>query len=247
MTDENIYNLIAQGLNDRDIYERYLKEAVTRYGYCTSIRKNHDMSPLLKTIEENGFSMLLENVHIDAVDGDFEKSYWKFQKHSMVLKVVIITKRSGRHVFVVELSVEKDNLYKCTWNLDPSELKDHLSVWTDELENRMSRMEDFRHHCVLMQKKYEISQKSIDTLIKTQLNNSGCQYSLRYIDAKTLLKIKLRYGRQIEIISSPFDFQKNLIGLIDTVKKIEELMNSFGSMSVKVTNQNSHEKWCKNG
>src|SRR5574344_477947 len=83
MTDEYIYNLIAQGRDDHDIYEQYLKEAVVRYGYCTSIRKDHDMSPLLNTIKENGFSMLLENVHIEAIDDNLEKFYWKFQKHSM--------------------------------------------------------------------------------------------------------------------------------------------------------------------
>jgi hypothetical protein len=137
------------------------------------------------------------------------------------------------------------NLYQCTWNINPSELKDHLSMWADAIESRILHIEDFKHHCAIMRKKYEISQKSIDALIKTQLHDSGYPYTMRQNEAKTLLKIKLKYGRQIEINSSPFNFQKNLVGLIDKVKKIEELMNSFRSMSVKVTYQNPIENWIK--
>jgi hypothetical protein len=247
MTDEKIYDLIARGWDDNYICEQYLKDTITQYTYYTPIGSDYDISPLLKTIEEKGFTMLLENVRVNDVEYRYDEGLlWKFQKGLIVLNAMILVRNNPfQRVIYVHFFYEKKNLYKCTWNIKPSELKDHLSMWADAIESRILQIEDFKHHCALMRKKYEISQKSIDALIKTQLHDSGYPYSMRQDEAKMLLKIKLKYGRQIEINSSPFNFQKNLVGLIDKVKKIEELMNSFRSMSVKVTYQNPIENWIK--
>lgn len=246
MTDEKIYDLIASGLDDNYICEQYLKDTITQYKYYTSIGSDYDISPLLKTIEENGFTMLLENVRVNDVKYPYNVGFnWQFQKGLIVLNIMILVKNvSFQRVMQVTIIPNMEDSY-LSWNINPSELKDHLSMWADAIESRILHIEDFKHHCAIMRKKYEISQKSIDALIKTQLHDSGYPYTMRQNEAKTLLKIKLKYGRQIEINSSPFNFQKNLVGLIDKVKKIEELMNSFRSMSVKVTYQNPIENWIK--
>jgi hypothetical protein len=73
MTDEKIYDLIASGLDDNYICEQYLKDTITQYKYYTSIGSDYDISPLLKTIEENGFTMLLENVRVNDVEYPYDE------------------------------------------------------------------------------------------------------------------------------------------------------------------------------
>lgn len=105
--------------------------------------------------------------------------------------------------------------------------------------------ESFEKEIIKFQKIKEISENSIEAIVREKLRGTGIEYNLTLEPTDVLLKVKMKRGRYFEIKLPHNGFSDILTeDFVDGINKVATLLNGI-KYSCKIQNYGNNIEWFK--
>lgn len=129
--------------------------------------------------------------------------------------------------------------------LDPEKFMDSIREADEKYPEILRTWESFEKETRKFQKIREISENSIDAIVKEKLRGTGIEYNLTLNPTDVLLKIKMKRGRYFEIKLPHNGFSDILTGdFVEEINKVATLLNGI-KYTCKIQRYGNNINWFK--
>lgn len=116
----------------------------------------------------------------------------------------------------------------------------------DDYERNMEELDALLVEVKKEQKVHEIAQTSIRTIVPTIMAKTNHEWNLLEEDARSVLQIKLKHGKMMEIYLGHKSFSDKIPEMLKVIEQIENLLETI-PYPVDIKNCGRKIRWEKNG
>ena len=237
ITIDDLYRMLSKGKTEsdiryeliqsasRDIWEAYSGEGKLNFRMMSAILKQngYDLEQLPnRTFWDRGkiWYIKLSNTTITIMKG---KGYGTSIKYF---------DESGAHSWDIRY-------------LEPEKFMDSIREADEKYPEIISTWESFEKEIRKFQKIREISENSIDAIVREKLRGTGIKYNLTLEPTDVLLKVKMKRGRYFEIKLPHNGFSDILTGdFVEEINKVATLLNGI-KYTCKIQRYGNNINWFK--
>ena len=238
MTFEDLYKMLSKGESSENI------RAELFYSVSNDIREvylggeNLDFKLMSKILKDNGFD--LEQLPYESNWRGYK--YWDIKLNNTTITVGGSEKGRGPSIRYFE-DVGAHNWYVSF--LDPEKFMDSIREADERYPEILRVWESFEKEIRKFQKIRELSENSIDTIVREKLRGTGIQYNLTMNPTHVLLKVKMKRGRYFEVKLPHNGFSDILTDdFVEGVNKVATLLNSI-KYTCKIQRYGNNINWFK--
>lgn len=235
MTIEDLYKMLSKGKTESDIrYELILSASRDIWeAYSGEGKLNFKMMSAI--LKQNGYD--LEQLP-NRTYRDTEKIWY------LKLSNTSITIMKGKgYGTSIRFFDESGAHYWDIKYLDPEKFMDSIREADEKYPEILRTWESFEKEIIKFQKIKEISESSIEAIVREKLRGTGIHYNLTLKPTYVMLKIKMKRGRFFEIKLPHNGFSDILTeDFVDGINKVAALLNGI-KYSCKIQNYGNNIEW----
>lgn len=235
MTFEDLYKMLSKGKTESDIRYELIKSASRDIWEAYSGDGKLNFKMMSAILKQNGY---------DLDQLPFE-TYWNGSRYWYIkLNSTTITIRKGNGATIRYFQdCGADNWY--IRYLNPEKFMDSIREADERYPEILRTWEAFEKEIRKFQRIRELSENSIEAIVKEKFRGTGIEYTLTLNPTDVLLKVKMKRGRYFEI-KLPHNGFSDILSedFVEEINKVATLLNGI-KYTCRIQRYGNNINWFK--
>lgn len=244
MTFEDLYKMLSKGKTAKEI-RCELFSSVSSDINRTYFRHDSEMDfqTMSDVLKQNGYDLeILPHMTFSFPNTN---NYWRIKLNNTTISIDATQMESGRVCTQIRYFQELGSQSYPIGTNDPQKFMDSIREADERYPEVLRVWESFKKEIRKFHKIKEMSESSIDAIVKEKLRGTGFEYNLTLEPTYVLLKVKMERGRCFEIKLPHNGFSDILTeDFVEEINKVATLLNGI-KYTCKIQRCGNNINWFK--